>query len=108
MNSTVIGTGDEQVPTSAGMSGFNDTGDGIYIESNYDGEIRLEISGSSTVRSEKALALRIFPRTDNVSVSISGGLFSSDVGDYCAPNTCTPTENGFVVSPAAVEPENNG
>ena len=102
MDSTVIGTGKEQEPVTAGMSGFNDTGDGVYIESNYDGEIRLEISGDSVIRSEQALALRIFPRTDNVSVAIHGGRFSSDVSDHCAPGAvCSSTGTEFVVTAAA-------
>ena len=69
-DSTIHGTGALQVPESVSMSGFNDTGDGIYIETNYGWEIVLQVSGNSVVISDQAQALRIYPESDKVSVSM--------------------------------------
>lgn len=82
LDSSIAGTGAQNTPTSAPMSGFNDTGDAIYIESNYGTEILVEIRGNSIVDSTYAQALRIFPNSSNVKVSIYGGTFSSDVSEY--------------------------
>ena len=48
--SSVMGAGPKQDPIPSG-SGFADTGDGIYIETNYGYEISLEISGSNVTQS---------------------------------------------------------
>jgi len=102
IDSTITGTGNRQDPTSVGMSGFNDTGDGIYIETNYGGEILLDISGDSVVKSEKAEALRIYPESDNVLVTIHSGRFSTDVSEYCASEAeCTLNGTEYVVSVTA-------
>jgi len=69
-DSTVHGTGALQVPETVSLSGFNDTGDSIYIESNYGGAIQLQVKGSSTLTSDHAQALRVYPQSDKVSVSV--------------------------------------
>ncbi len=90
LDSTIHGTGAEQVPETEPMSGFNDTGDAIYIESNYGWEILLDVDGASIVTSDKARALRVYPYTgdasyqNNVSVLVYSGRFSSDVTEFCA------------------------
>ena len=68
--STVSGTGDLKEPTELPVSGFNDTGDGIYIETNYGYEITLEISGASEITSANGQSLRIYNDETNVSVHI--------------------------------------
>lgn len=82
---TVHGTGDKQEPKVEG-SGFTDTGDAIYIETSYATNIALNISGSKTVvKSEKSYALQVFEAdSEYVSVSITGGQFSSDISKYLA------------------------
>lgn len=72
LDSTIHGTGEQNVPTSVSMSGFHDTGDGIYIESNYGWEILLKVSGDSTVISDHAQELRVYPDDSNVKVTING------------------------------------
>ena len=66
-DSTIHGTGALQIPERVSMSGFNDTGDGIYIETNYGCPIQLQVSGTGAVISDQAQALRIYPESDMVS-----------------------------------------
>ena len=88
IESTVRGIGDEIPPTEMPVSGFNDTGDGIYIETNYGYEIALRISRESTIESENGEAIRVFEENDpNVSVEIisaylNGEFFASDNGEF--------------------------
>lgn len=69
-------------------SGYADTGDGIYIETNYGYQIRLEISGAnvtnngviqfrtSLIGSEHGQSLRVFEKNaTNVAVRIVSGKF---------------------------------
>lgn len=72
IDSTIHGTGEQNVPTSVSGSGFNDTGDAIYIESNYGGEILLEINGDCTITSDDAQDLRVYPDDSNVKVTVNG------------------------------------
>lgn len=89
-NSKVIGTATDDspivVPTEdqLGLSGSLDTGDGIYIESNYGYPISLSITGDCEIshNARTARALRVFPEADFVKVSIDGGIFSSDVSSF--------------------------
>ncbi len=89
-NSKVIGTATDDspivVPTEEklGLSGSLDTGDGIYIESNYGYPINLKITGTSEIShtARTAMAVRVFPEADYVKVSIDGGIFSSDVSAF--------------------------
>ena len=52
------------------VSGFTDTGDGIYIETNYGYPIMLELSDGCDIISENAQSLRIFDDPSNVHVNI--------------------------------------
>ncbi|MBR6650148.1 MAG: hypothetical protein IKL36_01925 [Clostridia bacterium] len=89
-NSKVIGTATDDspivVPTEEllGNSGSLDTGDGIYIESNYGYPISLTVTGDSEIShtARTAKAIRVFPQVDYVQVMIDGGLFSSDVSAF--------------------------
>ena len=89
-NSKVIGTATDDspivVPTEEqlGLSGSLDTGDGIYIESNYGYPISMTITGDCEIShtARTAMALRVFPVADYVKVSIDGGVFTSDVTEY--------------------------
>ncbi len=85
-NSTVKGTGAQQAPAFGG-SGFSDTGDGIYIETNYGYETVLEVRGNSVISSDNGYALQVYEAdANNVSVKIYGGTFTdsfnTDVSQY--------------------------
>lgn len=75
-NSTIHGTGEAKTPTSASMSGWIDTGDALYIETNYDWAIDVMITGDDTkLISDKNCALRVYePQDKDVTVWITGGM----------------------------------
>lgn len=93
------GTGIGAATPTVSLSGFCDTGDAIYIEANYGGEITLIVSGNSVVTSENKnnFALRVYPDSGNVRVTINGGCFSSNVSSYCGVNAqqTGPDGNGY-------------
>lgn len=73
-DSTISGKGEKQ-EAAFGTSGFADTGDAVYIETNYGYEILLEISGS-TLTSTYSQSLQVFePDATNVAVIIYSGTF---------------------------------
>lgn len=106
LDSTVMGTGAyTPLPdsyTDLPLSGWTDTGDGVYLEANYTTwSTVINISGSGTVigcADENALAVRQYPDSSIsplASVSISGGSFSTDVRDYLAEGyTISETTDG--------------
>ena len=81
VDSTIKGLGDYTEPAFAG-SGYTDTGDAVYIETNYDYEIQLRISGSKSIlthRDEQSASLRVFEEdATNVLVQIEGGTFDEE------------------------------
>lgn len=110
IDSVVTGTGEHRElpedPNDLSLSGWVDTGDGIYLEANYTAwHTEINISGEKTVVSstdEGALAVRQYPDGDSVlqaSINISGGSFSSDVSEYVIPGYSAESSNGrFVVT----------
>ncbi len=108
IDSTVRGTGtgdDISTPVEPlGKSGWTDTGDGIYAETNYGHNINITISGNSTIScaDEKAFAVREFQLVDNVNWFITGGKFSTNVsGDYLNEGyICTEADGVFIVTAA--------
>lgn len=75
VDSQIRGTGAQQEP-KANQSGFSDTGDAVYIETNYEYDILLEISGNSVLTSDHSKSLQIFkPDALNVEVIIYSGKF---------------------------------
>ena len=109
VDSTITGTGEYQAlpPDANGlsMSGWWDTGDGVYLESNYSQwETRITISGEKTSiigTQSGTLAVRQFPSdAQTAKIEIFGGTFSSDVTDYLAQgSTQNSVEGKFVVLP---------
>lgn len=99
-NSTVrgVGTGSEITEPAYGVSGFKDTGDGIYLEANYEWDAEVHVSGSKTlVTSAAAEAVRKF-EADAVgkTIVLNGGKYNTDVGAYLAPGaTQTKTDDGY-------------
>lgn len=85
IDSAVRGTGTYKEPEYE-SSGWTDTGDGIYVEANYDREIVVNILGENTSVSStevNTLAVRKYMAdADNAAIAISGGTFSSDVSSY--------------------------
>lgn len=85
VSSEIRGQGSQQIPEEFGNSGFVDTGDGVYIETNYNYEITLEISEDkalnisnrkTVISSDKGVSLRVFKEdATNVSVKIYAGKF---------------------------------
>ena len=72
---TVKGVGLRQKPIASG-SGCSDTGDGIYIETNYGYPIFLQIDGDSKIESVYGYSLQVFePDAPNVTVQIYSGIF---------------------------------
>lgn len=87
LDSTVSGTGAAADTPSITGSGFTDTADGIYIESGYGYEIVLEVR-NSTVTSAAGQAIQVYePDARNVSVTVNGGNFSSDVSGVYPEST---------------------
>lgn len=71
VESEVTGTGAENDPTSQG-SGASDTGDALYIETNYGFDISVEIESSELTCSgtPAGKSIRVYPEADNVEVKI--------------------------------------
>lgn len=116
--SVISGTGDGVDFDAEGNpvvnpSGFADTGDGIYIETNYGYEIHLVIDGAnilegeetkyvtSTITSTKRKSLRVWePDAANVSVKISAGKFKEIQPDHyiASGSEQTAIDGGYEVS----------
>lgn len=67
------------------LSGFVDSGDGIYIETNYKKAISLIVSGDKTKVSsagDGTQAIRVFPEANYVTVKVTGGTYSSYVQEF--------------------------
>ena len=78
-------------------SGFSVTGDGIYLEANYDWTSDIKICGSKTkVSSLNAFAVRKFEAdAPGANIVIEGGVYSTDVSAYLAMDaTQTANEDG--------------
>lgn len=76
ISGTVItGTGERQAAAFL-ASGFSDTGDAIYIETNYGYEILLEIRGDTTLTSDYGYSLQVYESSAaNVDINIYSGKF---------------------------------
>ena len=77
-NSTIVGTGFYTQPSFSG-SGYSDTGDAVYIETNYGYEIDLLICGDSDLShtgTAGSRSLRVFEENaPHVKVEIQSGTF---------------------------------
>lgn len=97
--SIITGYGQVNEPSFSG-SGFSDTGDGIYIETNYDWPISLEISGNSIINSAEGQSLQVFePDANDVTVTIIGGVFDEEqpAGYIAAGSVQTFVDNRWTV-----------
>ena len=105
IDSTVAGTGTTGIvdlsknPTLSG-SGWLDTGDGIYIETDYNHPISVMVSGESRVTCAAATtkAVRVYPAAEHVDVRLTGGVYSTNVSAYVAEGyVCEATSEGYQV-----------
>ena len=81
IGSTISGLGAKQAPAFHN-SGCADTGDGIYIETNYEKDILLEISGGSIIKSAESFSLQVFKDdAPNVVIRIYDGTFDEEQPD---------------------------
>ena len=111
IDSTVsgIGTTDLTDPATApnlSGSGWMDTGDGIYVESDYGYPVTVSVSGQSyiTCAAVTARAVRVYPAADHVQVELTGGTYSTDVSSYLPQGyTLEPTADGYKVLASSEE-----
>ena len=102
LNCTVKGTGVGELPpdnpANLPMSGWTETGDGIYLEANYTAwTTTVNILGSDTlVTSEHGLAVRQYPLdVPQASLTVIGGTFDSSVGAYLPAGYIETEADGF-------------
>lgn len=105
---TVTGTGEytplPEDPTKLSNSGWWDTGDGVYLESNYSNwQTKINISGENTkITSTQpdTLAVRMYPtNAPKANIEITGGIFSSDVSAFLPDGySISSTEEGYKVA----------
>lgn len=82
-------------------SGYTDTGDGVYVETNYGWEITVEIKGDKTkVTSEEGRAVEQYALdAANSHITVTGGSFSHDIGQFVSDGyTCTKTDDLYKVT----------
>lgn len=96
ISSQVKGTGPYTEP-AYNNSGFTDTGDGVYVEANYDTEILVELYGDCKVTSEHARAVRKYMADAPATIAIYGGSFSTSVSEYIADGAKS-TDGGYTVT----------
>ena len=93
----VKGTGARSEPVY-NNSGFSDTGDGVYVEANYETEILVELYGNCKVTSENALAVRKYmPDATNATIAIYGGTYDTSVSEFIA-ESAKSTDGGYTVT----------
>lgn len=104
--STVTGNGEAFTGTlNPSGSGFVDTGDGIYIEANYEYPVTLEISSDeelnkqSVISSNNNQSLRVYPEdASHVQVVLYGGVFNQEQPVvYLAPGTVQTGSDGVYI-----------
>ncbi len=97
-----IGTADQITEPQLTSSGFADTGAGVYVETNYNGEILVKISGTSQVTSVAADPIMVYgPAAENYTVVIQKGILTDDqVADLA--EQMQVTENGDMLTITAV------
>lgn len=97
-NSQINGTGDYANAAFAD-SGFTDTGDGVYVETNYGYDIAVHISGvNTTINSLHANAIRMHESdAAHAVITVTGGTYSSDVSGFlpaAGTHECVTTIEG--------------
>lgn len=75
--SVINGIGEKGDPKLSN-SGFSDTGDALYIETNYNNDIYIEIENSK-LSSQKSNAIQVYNSEEKVKINIVSGTFSTAV-----------------------------
>ncbi len=101
-NSQIYGNGESAEP-AYGVSGWTDTGDGIYVEDNYGGNITITVKGEHTaVKSTNRYAVECFAAdSDHVTIILYGGTFVSNGALDGDVSTYLPNGGGYVCTLAA-------
>ena len=83
IDSKINSFGVENIPTEGTTSGFEETGDAIYVEGNYGFPIKVSVKNSEVI-SENAQAMRdLFQENEELQeILVESGTFSSDVEKY--------------------------
>ena len=102
-SSVLLGTGAKQAAGFA-VSGFTDTGDALYVETNYETEISVNVSGESYLKSDYGYAIQVYdPDAEHASVIVTEGHFSSDVSSFLpADGSCVMTDSADAMYPYTV------
>lgn len=93
-------------PEKLSLSGWTDTGDGVYLEANYvDRETSITISGAETQiqgLQTNTQAVRLFPIGPNYAhaqIEITGGVYNTDVTEYLMEGyICVLQDGKYVVT----------
>lgn len=83
-NSHIFSNGKEYIPSTGTQSGFDETGDAIYVDGSYNFPIKINVKNSEVI-SENAEAIRdLFVSTSATDTKIvaESGKFSSNVMKY--------------------------
>ena len=106
-DSKIYGNGEagEIVAPSYANSGFADTGNALYIEDGYGIPINVTIAGDETVLSSAAAdAICVFEDNSKlVTLTITGGKYSSDVSTYVPDGYTYHAADGVVTVDPVVE-----
>jgi hypothetical protein len=96
ISSEVKGTGQRGEP-AYNANGFSDTGDGVYVEANYETEILVELYGNCKVSSAHGLAVRKYmPDATNANLIVYGGEYDTSVSEFIA-ESAKSTDGGYTV-----------
>ena len=87
-------------PPAFGVSGYTNTGAGVYVETGYDYPCSVTIGGDSLITSENADAVIMYESTNPLyTLTVTGGRYSSDVSAYLPDGyTCVKDGDVWVVS----------
>ena len=97
ISSEVKGTGQRGEP-AYNANGFSDTGDGVYVEANYETEILVELYGNCNVSSANGLAVRKYkPDATNATLIVYGGEYDTSVSEFIA-ESAKSTNGGYTVT----------
>lgn len=103
-------TAEEVQAPALNPGGWSDTGDGVYLETAYEWQTIVYISGANTkINSANGLAVRQYEAgASQGSIIISGGAFSSDVTEYLIDGAICTDEDGDGIYTIALNQDQTG
>ena len=97
VDSVITGTAPTSQPPAENVSGWSDTGDGVYLEGNYEWSAIVNISGENTRITKTAADASAVRNADfgkgYSTIIITGGQFDTNVYEYCDMDEYSITEN---------------